>query len=322
MSKGLVSIIVPAYNAEKYIGDCIKSILNQTYTNIEVIIVNDGSFDNTEKCVESFMNKDDRVKLISQDNSGVSAARNNGKKIAKGDYIIWIDADDVLDDRMIEILVNNMTNSGADISSCGVDKNFEEKQISYDNSYILLNREESMKRFFMGQKVNSGIWNKLFRKEIVEEIDFDTTLRINEDKMFLYETLKRISLFVYTDLKLYKYMIRDASASNSIFSEKWVDVIKVNEFIYKDTKFNPELEMFSRYQLLLSKYTIVGKIIREGQVNDYYDIWIKQKEEFKQIRLFDILTLFNKKLLVGILLLKYLEPLYLYTKKRSSKNEN
>lgn len=125
-SKNLVSVIVPVYNAEHFIEKCIHSILNQSYKNIELILVNDGSTDNSVKICDSFAKIDNRIKLIHQANSGPSVARNNGIYNAKGKYIQFIDADDYIEENMIETLVNEME-KGLDIVICGYKRIFKEE---------------------------------------------------------------------------------------------------------------------------------------------------------------------------------------------------
>ena len=140
----MVSIIIPAYNAEKYIEQCIDSIISQTYKNIEVIIVNDGSTDNTLAICEKYAKEDKRIKIVKKKNEGVSKARNDGIKIATGKYIMFIDSDDYIDDDYIEIMHKNIVEKKADlvVSNYTRDKNGVKEKIYFDlknNDDIIMN---------------------------------------------------------------------------------------------------------------------------------------------------------------------------------------
>ena len=135
-----VSIIIPAYNAEKSIEKCINSIRRQTYFNIEIIIVNDGSSDNTKKCIEQIALQDERITIINQENQGVCNARNKGICIAKGEYIIFVDADDYVERDMVEILVNDIKQKKTNIVRCNYDY-ITEKGMKYSNKETIITDE-------------------------------------------------------------------------------------------------------------------------------------------------------------------------------------
>ena len=173
-----ISVIIPVYNAGNYIVDTLNSVLQQTLKDIEVIVVNDGS--NDQSLVECYRLQeiDKRIIIINQDNQGVSKARNVGKQNATGDYIIFIDADDELDCRMLEILYTQARKTDSDISVCGVDRIFEKKQEEkkkYHCNYEEITVDQAIEWLLLGQKIESGAWNKLFKASTIEDVHFYTS---------------------------------------------------------------------------------------------------------------------------------------------------
>lgn len=232
--KNLISIIIPVYNVENYLKKCLESIINQTYTNLEIILVDDGSTDNSGKICDEFLKKDKRVKVFHIENKGVSAARNYGFKKSSGEYIIFIDSDDVLDFNMIKILFKNIINYSAEISACGY-AIFEingNVYLKYGTKKIYnFNKKEALKSFFSETSFGVGVWNKLFKKGVISNLKFYEKLKVNEDRLFLFEAIMNSNKIIYDDQCLYKYIKRENSATTSKFSEKQFDVLKVNNLI-------------------------------------------------------------------------------------------
>ena len=265
-----VSIIIPAYNAEKYIKECIESIMHQTYENIQIIIVNDGSTDNTVKICESFNDK--RLNIISQANKGVSSARNAGKKEATGDYIIFIDADDTLDKNMIETLVYTLEYSNADISICGYKKIFsnndsinekiEDEEKIYDN-------DEAIYAFLEGKYFGIGLWDKLIKREIIEKVDFEDGRKINEDKFYLFNVLLHSKKVYVNNLGLYNYMQREQSVTKEKFGEKNLDIIYFSDKI-KETieKKYPKFKEINLENYIRDNIYVYRNIVRNYNKND------------------------------------------------------
>ena len=174
-----ISVIVPVYNVEKYISQCLDSIINQTYSNIEIICVNDGTRDGSRKILEEYRKKDSRIKIIDKKNGGLSSARNAGLEVAQGEYISFIDSDDWIEETMIEKLYRNITSLDTDIAICGVHQYDEKKkEIDDSNKYYTLeyfdksfdNRSftyEETKPFIMDVCVMA--WNKLYRRSLIDQ---------------------------------------------------------------------------------------------------------------------------------------------------------
>ena len=170
MSRGLISVIVPVYNTEKYVAKCLESILGNTYTNIEVLCVDDGSTDDSLKVIESFSQKDNRVKVISQKNSGVSAARNNGIMQANGEYIAFVDSDDIVSKYYFESLYELAKKEVADIVFCSYKKVLKQDATlinkSIDNSlndYHIVTPREIMEC----EHQKKYIWGRIYKKSII-----------------------------------------------------------------------------------------------------------------------------------------------------------
>jgi glycosyltransferase involved in cell wall biosynthesis len=214
-----ISVIVPAYNAEKTIEKCISSILNQTYSNLEVIVINDGSTDNTLDILESIQKSDDRVNIFTIENEGVSHARNVGIDKANGDLITFVDSDDYIDEDMYSTLVGLFQKYDVDIAHCSY-KNVENGKVviyagNNDGQIILQSREESLSNLISGKMFAGGNWNKLYRKDLFNDLRFDEKIKFNEDVLLNYHLFKKSKCSVYIDKAYYNYFVNLNSATHS-----------------------------------------------------------------------------------------------------------
>ncbi|WP_352287853.1 glycosyltransferase family 2 protein [Psychrobacter sp. GW64-MNA-CIBAN-0177] len=184
----LVSVIVPIYNAAPYLEECLYSIATQTYINIEVILINDGSTDESQKIAETICNKDKRFRLINQTNLGVSATRQKGVDISRGDLLIHTDADDIVPKFAFEKLVNRMLSQNSDIVVGGYTVKYAKKDI-----YVGISENETYWGFVEGllsSKYHGSLCNKLIKKELYDLIDFDSDINYMEDKLILAKILR------------------------------------------------------------------------------------------------------------------------------------
>ncbi len=210
---GKISVIVPVYNIGKYIGRCLESIINQTYDNLEILVIDDGSKDNSGEICDHYAQKDGRIKVIHKENGGVSSARNLGLKMATGDYISFVDGDDYIDNRMYEILLNNLVSTKSDISICdfmttGVD---DDKTIFINNIYELSN-EDAIKHLYIDKDLTFvSLCSKVYKIEIFHNVIMPC-ISCAEDNYILYKLLYKSNKIVYTPSKLYKYYQRGNSA--------------------------------------------------------------------------------------------------------------
>ena len=195
-----ISVIVPVYNVEQYLERCVDSIINQTYKNLEIILVNDGSTDNSGQLCDELAKKDSRIRVIHKENGGVSEARNFGVKEISGEYVIFIDSDDYINKRMINVLYSQIKLEEADVSVCGVMNVYENNHIPQArniNEYLILNNEGFLSEYLKGERIPGGIWNKLIKSSIAKSIDFPVGL-IYEDAYYHYELIKLAKRYVVT----------------------------------------------------------------------------------------------------------------------------
>lgn len=223
-----VSVIVPVYNAEKYIDKNIKSILNQTYQNLEVIVINDGSTDKTLDILKKY-SYDDRLKIINQKNHGVSHARNIGIDFSTGMYIYFVDSDDYLSECTIEILMSNINRYNADISCCGhlLERPQGNIAIYGTNKLLIMNKEEAILELLKGDKIEPGVWSKLYKKSVLEDLKFDESIKINEDYLFNMYAFNNANTIVFEDKPLYHYVLHSNSATTST-----INLFKVKDCMY------------------------------------------------------------------------------------------
>lgn len=262
----LISIIVPVYKVEKYLDKCVKSILSQTYKNLEVILINDGSPDSCPDICDNYADQDTRVKVIHKNNSGVSDARNEGLNVANGEYIGFVDSDDWIDPKMYEILLMEILHTNADIAIC-------DYALCKDNGLIygkamppeLKNRCLSKEELIYEVLQPYGgfftvIWNKLYRKSIFDKIRFPSGKHV-EDEFVLHHIVAASEKAVCKADVLYYYLQRNDSFMHQNFSLDYMDygyalldrycmTKKFNYHKWKDhtvSRLSFELERWSAY---------------------------------------------------------------------------
>lgn len=222
----LISVIVPVYNVEKYLDDCIESIVNQTYSNLEIILVDDGSPDNCPRMCDEWAKKDSRIKVIHKQNGGQGEARNVAVEFANGDYIGYVDSDDIIAPDMYEKLLGLIKGNNAEAVQCAMQMFFENNSINVDNSKVevkILNPVQAVE-LSIKDKITSTCPSTLLVKEIAKKVLFDTGV-INEDVMWMYRICKFSNKTVLTTEKLYFYRQRQGSTMNSKYSEKRFDAL-------------------------------------------------------------------------------------------------
>ncbi len=281
MDEKLVSVIIPAYNIEDYIGRCLDSVISQTYKNLEIIVVDDGSGDSTAKILDDYKEKDCRIKVIHKKNSGVSSARNKGLDIASGDYIGFVDGDDLVDVNLYETLVK-LIEEGADIAHCGYQMVFPNRVDYYYNTgkKKIQTTKEGLKDLLSGEMIEPALYNKLYRKELFNNIRLNENLKINEDLEINYKLFKKSKKSIYYDLPLYSYMIRknSATSSNTII-RKNEDSFNVLREIKNDSKNDKEV-----YAIAYRRYIYLLMAICRMEINQKEYQYLKRnvlKQELK-----------------------------------------
>ena len=228
--KDLVSIIVPVYNLENYIERCVESLINQTYTNIEIILVVDGSRDRSDEICDGFAEKDSRIKVIHKENGGLSSARNCGIDNAGGEYIMFVDGDDFISETMVEKLKNALSENDADMSVCSFKNIYEDgtavKEMDDDNPITdsVMSAEDVYRALLKkGNWYYIVTWNKLYKKEIWDGVRYPVG-KIHEDEFVIGDIVSKTNRIVTISDKLYMYIQRKGSITNKEYSVKRLDV--------------------------------------------------------------------------------------------------
>ena len=238
-----ISVIMPVYQAERYLKDAVNSVLAQSFTDFELLMIDDGSTDGSPQICDSLATQDARIRVIHQSNSGVSAARNKGIAMAKGEYISFVDADDLVRPNMLEVLYQNACEHGADISCCGlvqVDlKGDNHTQYCTGERVLVHDMEYLIRQFFINpvyKEVLYGAYNKIIRAEIVKSVGFDTRFGIAEDLLFGFMCIERAKTFYLDNQGLYTYVNREGSLTTSSFSPRRFDYIYVSDILLESCR--------------------------------------------------------------------------------------
>lgn len=274
----MISIIVPAYNVKKYIKSTIESICGQTYENIEIIVVNDGSTDGTGDLINQISKTDDRIKVIHKQNGGVTSARIEGIKASTGDWIGFVDGDDIIEPYMFEKLIDNAIKYDAQISHCGFQMQFIDGRTKffYNTGKVFLQDQNSaLISLLKGDFIEPGLCNKLFKKDlfvsIINNSKLDYSIKNNEDLLMNYMLFSNASTLIYEDFCPYVYKIREESASRGeLNSNKIFDPIKVKQIIHSisDEKMKKHTlsayisTCINQYNSLIFKKTYTKDIIK------------------------------------------------------------
>lgn len=301
-----ISVIVPVYNVEKYIEECINSLINQTFTNIEIIIINDGSLDSSGIIVNNIEQKDKRIKVIHQKNLGLPGARNTGLSIATGEYIGFVDSDDIVKPEMYEVLFNNITENNSDISVCNFsrfDRKNEIKNTRYNNSTLTFEARNSAK--FYSHALDSSC-NKLYRTNIIRNnnLHFESKSIVpQEDFYFLVKYLAHSSKISSVSEALYNYRIRKSSITNTKQAEGFIEgclnFVNLTRKYHDELKIKRDISSFEEYLFINmmqsaihnshpSNPDTIEEIIlffsQNKMFNDAVTGYLNNNKEFKNLR--------------------------------------
>ena len=258
----LISVIVPVYNVEKYIKRCIDSVISQTYKNLEIILVDDGSSDKSGEICDEYEFQDNRVRVIHKTNGGLSDARNAALKIAKGDYIGFVDSDDYIKEDMFETLYKLSEENNADISIVSFYELIEDRVISVRDSGKLriMNKLEAMQELLIDTNIQSYAWNKLFKRELFDGITFPTGKNFEDiaTTLILFEKCDKVVLLQEPK---YYYIRRNDSIVGIRNYKTYYDYLEVilDKYYYLKDKY-PEIEVYNAYNFVINMiwvYTII-----------------------------------------------------------------
>lgn len=269
--KALISIIIPVYKVEKYLEKCIQSVINQTYENLQIILVDDGSPDNCGKICDEYAKKDHRIEVIHKSNGGLSDARNKGLEIAKGEYIGFVDSDDYIEADMYEVLYNLLKQYNADVSICNFYTVSQGKIAikNADNGINEYNRIEILKEILSDRNIQSYAWNKLYKKELFDEIKYPIGKKY-EDIGTTFYLLEKCNKVVVTGKSEYYYINRQDSIVNNVTESTITDYIELimqrYDYIEENIK---ELSSYNKDYLKRILKTAEKDIKSLNEVGDY-----------------------------------------------------
>ncbi len=298
-----VSIIVPFYNAENFLDKCISSVLKQTYNNYELILVNDGSTDGSQKIYEKYCNiPDTKIRYIYQDNAGVSAARNNGINLAKGEFITFVDADDYLDENYLDIMVNTQNSYNADLTVCAHENysNDGRKQVCrpfLSNTFCCGKEilEKIIPKIFYNDDLQllTNPCCRLYKTEIIKNngIFFNQSIAYNEDKLFNYIYSQYVTSFAFINNVLYYRLIHFNSAMRIFRKNIYDESLKAYLYFLDITK-KYNVDISSKIKKVYFIELFIQDIIRTNichvkNVNRYKHRWTEYYNFIKQDKIYD-----------------------------------
>lgn len=285
--EALISVIIPIYNAELYLNRCIESVLQQSYTNLEIILVNDGSLDRSGEICDSYLEIDKRIKVIHQKNGGPALARNTGLRAAKGEYIGFIDSDDYIARDMYEILLTYMYDD-VDITCCGRICMFSKngrREICYLSVAKKYTREEALSEVLLIRKISSSVCTKLFRRELFENLLFPVG-RGSEDVPVVYNLTKKARNVIHVGKAKYFNCYREDSRSNKEFYLRKVDYVLFKRDICTDIKKRyPQLAMQAEAGYIQAAIYIIENIQKSRDRTKYTNIEKRVKKMLRHMLL-------------------------------------
>ncbi len=220
--EALVSVIIPVYKVESFLDECVKSVTEQQYKNLEIILVNDGSPDNCPIMCDRWAERDKRIKVIHKSNGGLSDARNAGIQMAKGDFIAFVDSDDWIAPNMYQIMMDTIEKENADICACGIVVSYPERENALSIPAVVGDSKKILELIYNDTQYPVAAWNKLYRRECWEDLRFPTG-KICEDAFTTYLLVDHAKKIVQISEPLYYYRIRSNSIMTSDFSRKRMD---------------------------------------------------------------------------------------------------
>lgn len=272
----MISVIVPVYNVEKYLERCVKSIAAQTYKDLEILLIDDGSTDKSGKMCDDFQQTDSRIKAFHKQNGGLSDARNYGIEHSAGEFISFVDSDDYIDEKMLETLHRLITENDADLAVCSAMDVFEGKEVTQvkEIKEFNLNKVESYKYMLRGDGIPSAC-NKLYKRQTVGDVRFPVG-KLYEDGFFTPQILKRVEKTAVTSKPMYYYFRRADSITTKPFRKGDLDVIEAYDKCVKQVKeLCPEALPYAEFRYRNAYFNVLDKMLMRDDC--------KEIPEYKQV---------------------------------------
>lgn len=271
--KELVSVIIPFYNSQKKIKQAIQSIVDQTYENLQILLIDDGSTDHSFPICRDFANVDKRIDIYTGKNMGVSHARNIGLKASKGKYIYFIDSDDYIENNTIETLVTNIERFEADISIIGYSMywdNGKVQNMSNPETFKVLEHEDAIKEWFSSNLFKGFMWDKMFRSELFKDVFFPEGLSYMEDVYVGNKLFLKSQRIVYSGKNLYMYYQSDHNITNAAFKKSYLQGLESIKFMIDFSKNNEcKYDEAAYSRLIQTSYHFIEKIYDSNLEKEY-----------------------------------------------------
>lgn len=282
-----ISVIVPVYKVEPYIHKCVDSILTQTFTDYELILVDDGSPDTCGNICDEYAQKDARIHVIHKENGGLSDARNAGMKIACGEYVIFIDSDDYIDADMLSYLYENLKKADADMATCGIYEVYADRiEKQEEEPDFVCSGEEAFRCILRGHTIRGEIWNKLIKRSCISDLEFPKG-KLYEDIFYTVDMMQRIKKVAVGTKPKYYYLHRSDSITGKAYRPKLFDIIEGYTKNYQVVQHAfPKLEEEAECLWIWSRFIVLDKMLLEENyrsIDRFEELVTFIKQHFRRI---------------------------------------
>lgn len=270
----LISIIVPVYNVEKYLEKCVNSIVNQTYKNLEIILVDDGATDSSGKLCDELAKIDNRIKVYHKENGGLSDARNYGVEKSTGEYIGFVDSDDYIDAEMYEKLYEAIKKENVDVAECNLKIIYPDREELFieQNYYNVCTKQEYLEEYLKIEKIFGSACVRLIKSDVVKKLKFPVG-KLYEDTYYAYDLIEKVDSYVIMNNPYYNYLMRENSITNAKFNPRIFNLIEIVEEFHNIVYENyPGLEEAADCRRMYAYFSVLNSILLEENYrdNEYY----------------------------------------------------
>ena len=288
LTRELISVIVPVYNVEQYLKKCVDSIVNQTYKNLEIILVDDGATDSSGEICDELEKLDNRIKVYHKENGGLSDARNYGVARATGSYIGFVDSDDFIDAEMYEKLYEAIIKEDADVAECNLKIVYPERvELFTDKRYYqVCTKQEYLEEYLKIEKIFGSACVRLIKTNIAKKIEFPVG-KLYEDTYYAYDLIDIADKYVLMDNACYNYLMRENSITNAKFNPRIFDLIEIVEKFHVNVYRNyPSLKEAADCRKMYAYFSVLNSILLEENFKNntfYLQIINYFKENYKKL---------------------------------------
>ena len=309
-----ISIVIPVYNVKNYLPECLNSLMGQTLKEWRAVLIDDGSTDGSDDVCNKYCSLDQRFSYYRQENTGVSAARNEGIIRCGGKYLFFMDADDTILPNTLEDLYNIAEKEAADLISFQFQKVSNATEIQSINATAITEVNcalDAMDLFLREKKIGISMCTKLVKRSVIEDTRFEIGRKSNEDKFFLFETLLKVHKVIVLNSQYYCYWTRENSATTRPFDERWFDCTYFAQKIYdRICEEAPELEPQARYQLLSVSYFLLRQMDKVNAQSSFPKKYQSLQNKIRTTKVRDIWGYFTPQRGLGIAMIKFFPWLY------------